>query len=219
MITRVPGIDVSRWQGEIDWHSVAEVGNRFAVIRATVGNQYTDPRFAVNWSSARDAGLLVSAYHVLKPMQSADSQMAHLRDVLGNRKADLPLVLDIELHDDLSNIEVTTRIRECLRGAERIDKRKPVIYTARWFWNIHVLSSSEWSQYDLWVANYDVDTPSLPTGWSECKFWQYSQEGNVPGISAKTDLNWFAGTHDELLQYSRGHRPQKSQTRRRVPKE
>lgn len=206
MTIKIPGIDVSRWQGEINWKSVATAGDRFAVIRASVGDQYTDPRFLINWNGAKDAGLLVSAYHVLKPTLSAESQMNHLRNTLGDRKSDLPLVLDIELHDGLAPADVTACIRECLKMVRRIDERKPIIYTAKWFWNNYVLPSSEWSQYDLWVANYDVSAPALPVGWNEWKFWQYSQEGKVPGIGAKTDLNWFAGTYDELLQYARGHR-------------
>jgi hypothetical protein len=99
-MTTTPGIDVSRWQGDIQWEKVASAGYRFAVIRATVGETYTDPRFDANWAGARDAGLLVSAYHVLKPEHPADSQVARLFETLGDRRADLPLVLDIELHGD-----------------------------------------------------------------------------------------------------------------------
>ncbi len=197
------GIDVSRWQGEIQWERVAGAGYRFAVIRATVGDNYTDPRFHANWIGAGNAGLLVSAYHVVKPEHPAESQIARLFETLNDRKANLPLVLDIELSGGLSPAEITTCIKDCLQRVEQMGGRKPIIYTAKWFWNAHVLPSSEWSEYDLWVANYGVSAPALPAGWSAWKFWQYSDKGSVPGISAaSTDLNWFAGTYEALLTYA-----------------
>ena len=197
------GIDVSRWQGDIKWEMVAAAGYRFAVIRATVGETYTDPRFHMNWAGARNAGLLVSVYHVVKPEHPADSQVARLLDALGDRRADLPLVLDIELHGGLGPADITACINDCLRKVEQTSGRKPIIYTAKWFWNSHVLPSPEWSAYDLWVAHYGVSAPALPTGWSEWRFWQYSDKGSVPGVSAgSTDLNWYAGTYEDLLKYA-----------------
>ena len=203
-MSRTPGIDVSRWQGEINWEMVAAAGYRFAVIRATVGDYYTDPQFCVNWSGARDAGLLVSAYHVVRPDASADSQIDRFFDALGDRKADLPVVLDIEVSGGVSPADITACIRHCLQKVEQMHGRKPIIYTAKWFWNYHVLPSSGWSEYDLWVANYGVSAPSLPAAWSGWKFWQYSEKGDVPGIgTGSTDLDWFAGSYEDLLEYAR----------------
>lgn len=71
-MSRRPGIDVSTYQGEINWKRVVAAGYRFASIRATLGNDRTDSRFYANWKGARDAGLLVSAYHVVKPYQPSD---------------------------------------------------------------------------------------------------------------------------------------------------
>lgn len=196
---KVPGIDVSRWQREIDWEKVAAAGYRFAVIRATIGNYYTDPRFYVNWDGAREAGLLVSAYHVLAPERPADSQMERFFDTLGPRAAHLPLVLDVELSREVSAEDITASVRACVDTIEEEDGRGPVIYTARWFWDRHVSESPDWADYDLWVAHYGVDSPSLPKGWDEWMFWQHSDHGEVPGIDASTDLNWFNGTHEELM--------------------
>lgn len=206
-MAKTSGIDVSRWQGEINWEAVAAAGYRFAVIRATIGNHYTDPRFYENWSGAKDAGLLVSAYHVVKPEHPADSQIERLFDVLDDRKANLPLVLDVELSDGLSPADVTACIRDCLQEVEDGDERKPIIYTARWFWNNQVLESPDWAEYDLWVANYGVSAPALPAGWDAWKFWQYSESGQVPGIAAATDLDWFAGSEEELLAYASAEPP------------
>lgn len=202
-MSRTPGIDVSQHQGQINWPMVAGAGYRFAFIRATIGNGFTDERFAVNWRHAKNAGLLVSAYHAVRPDQSAESQIDHLFAVLGDRRADLPLVLDVERDDGCSPAEITACLRECLRRVEQTHARKPIIYTAKWFWDPNVLPSPEWSQYDLWAAHYGVSTPTLPAGWSEWKFWQHSETGEVPGIgTGETDLDWFAGSHEDLLAYA-----------------
>lgn len=201
-MSTTPGIDVSRWQGKINWEAVAAAGYRFAVIRATIGNYYTDPRFYENWSNARDAGLLISAYHVVAPERPADAQIERFFDALGERKSDLPLVLDVELSRGVSQAGITACVKDCLQMVEQRDGRKPIIYTAKWFWNDRVLESPEWAAYDLWVANYGVSAPTLPAGWNEYKFWQYSDKGRVPGIAAATDLNWFAGSYADLLAYA-----------------
>ncbi|MDY0018914.1 MAG: GH25 family lysozyme [Anaerolineae bacterium] len=200
---KTAGIDVSRWQGEIDWTKVAAAGYRFAVIRATVGDQYTDPRFYVNWGRAKDAGLLLSAYHVLKPGTTPESQLAYFMGVVGERKADFPLVLDIEVADGLSSQKVTDSVRTSLQRLTELEGRKPIVYSARWFWSANVRPSAEWAAYDLWVANYGVSEPTLFDSWKTWRFWQYSEKGKVPGVqSTSTDLNWFAGSYDDLLAYS-----------------
>ncbi len=201
-MSTTPGIDVSRWQGEINWGMVAAAGYRFAIIRATVGNYYTDPRFYDNWSGARGAGLLVSAYHVVTPEHSAESQIARFFDVLDGRKANLPLALDVELSRGISPAGITACVKDCLREVKQEDGRKPIIYTAKWFWNHQVLESPQWSEYDLWVAHYGVSSPTLPAGWEEWKFWQHTDKGQLPGIAAETDVNWFNGSYDDLLAYA-----------------
>jgi lysozyme len=203
-MSRTPGIDVSRWQGEIDWERVATAGYRFAVIRATVGNYNTDYRFYVNWDEAREAGLLISAYHVVAPERPVDSQMVRFFDTLDGRVSDLPLVLDVELSRGVSPEDIAASVQACADLIEEEDGRKPVIYTARWFWDRNVLDGPRWAAYDLWVAHYGVESPSLPCGWDEWTFWQYSDHGQVPGIDVATDLDWFDGSYDDLLAYAGG---------------
>lgn len=200
-MANTPGIDVSRYQGEIDWKKVASAGYRFAVIRATIGDYYTDPRFYTNWSEARSAGLLVSAYHVVVATNYAKKQIDRFASVLGSRKADFPLVLDIERDDGVSKAANTACIQDCIREIVDFDSRKPIIYTAYYYWKDHVLASSDWGKYDLWVATYG-DKPMLPPGWTDWKFWQYSSNGKVPGSSASTDVNWFQGSYNDLVAYA-----------------
>lgn len=199
---RVPGIDISRWQGEVKWQQVAAAGYRFAIVRATIGDYYTDPRFFANWDGAREAGVWVSAYHVIAPKVSAEAQMLAFFNVLDDRISDLPLVVDVERDDGVDPAKITQVVRDCLREVEVREARKPIIYTARWYWNRFVQPSDEWKEYDLWVASYTTQ-PLLPRDWDTWRFWQYSESGDVPGSGSKsTDLNWFSGTADELIAYA-----------------
>ena len=169
-----------------------DAGYRFAFIRATIGDRYVDPRFDANWRAARDAGLLVSAYHAMTPDTPADDQVGHLFDVLDGRAADLPLAVDAERDDGQEPAEITRCLMDCLDAVASQDGRAPIVYTARWYWNRHVLTSVAWAAYDLWVASYTAK-PAMPSDWTAWRFWQYSERGRVPGIAASTDLNWFDG--------------------------
>jgi GH25 family lysozyme M1 (1,4-beta-N-acetylmuramidase) len=199
---RMPGIDVSRWQRQIDWTPVAEAGYRFVFIRATIGEDYVDPRFHINWEGARSVGLLVSSYHVLKPNVPPDDQIHFFFQTLGDRRGDLPPVLDVERDDGMDPDTITSCVRMALEGMEDHDSRRPIVYTARWCWDRLIRPSSEWQTYDLWVASYTSE-PWLPRDWDRWTFWQYSDRGNVPGVgSPSTDLNWFAGTPADLQRYA-----------------
>ena len=201
---RVPGIDVSRWQRQIDWERVAADGYRFAFIRATIGDDYTDPRFYVNWDGARLAGLLLAPYHVLTPNVPPGDQIDFFFQSLGSRRGDMPPVLDVERDDGARPDVITACVASALEMMEARDGRKPIIYTARWCWNRWVRSSPRWRAYDLWVASYTSE-PLLPRDWDTWMFWQYSDRGDVSGVGApSTDLNWFAGSWQELQQYSGG---------------
>jgi lysozyme len=205
-VAYTPGVDVSRYQGEIDWKKVAAAGYKFAAIRATVGDFYTDPRFYTNWTNAKKAGFLVVAYHVVVPYNYGDKQIHRYKDVLDGRENDLPVVLDIERHDNMSDAAVTHCIKDCIADVVLHFKRKPLIYTARYFWKDHVLPSSDWAKYDLWVASYTTGAPIMPPGWTTWKIWQYSGTGKVPGVSGDCDVNWFQGTYSDLINYA-GHKP------------
>jgi GH25 family lysozyme M1 (1,4-beta-N-acetylmuramidase)/uncharacterized protein YraI len=206
-MTNIPGIDVSRWEGEINWPLVAEAGYRFAVIRATVGDYYTDPSFYTNWNGAYAAGLLVTAYHVVVPNRYASAQTQRFFDVLGDRRSDLPLVLDVERVDNISPAGITACVLECNQKIQQKDSRNPIIYTAKYYWKDNILPTYDWSKNDLWIANYLVSSPSLAPGWTTWKFWQYDDKGKVNGVSSDVDLDWFNGSYADLISYSNQNPP------------
>jgi GH25 family lysozyme M1 (1,4-beta-N-acetylmuramidase)/uncharacterized protein YraI len=197
----VPGIDVSRYQGVVDWRAVADAGFKFAVARATLWDAKLDETFETNWSSARANGLLVSAYNVIKPDVPAAAQIDAFAQALVGHRWDLPPVLDIERDDQQTPEQITQCVRESLRLSEQRFGLKPMVYTAKWFWNKFVLPSSEWAQYDLWAASYGTAEVVLPDAWPTWKIWQYTSNGHTPGIAGEVDLNWFNGTYADLLKY------------------
>jgi GH25 family lysozyme M1 (1,4-beta-N-acetylmuramidase) len=208
-----PGIDVSHHQGKVDWAQVAAAGYRFAVIRATMGVSGVDTRFAENFDGARAAGLLVSAYHLVRPEHGGSAQAGHFLNLVGGRTLDLPAVLDVELDGSnrssanpqppRSKDEIAACVREAADALEAHYDRPPIMYTARWFWNRAVAFSPDWVRYPLWVAHYGTATPAVPVPWTAWQFWQHSATGQVPGIKGDTDLNMFDGSYESLLRFAR----------------
>jgi GH25 family lysozyme M1 (1,4-beta-N-acetylmuramidase) len=206
MANEVLGIDVSRWQGEIEWLRVAQAGYQYAVIRATVGDYYTDPKFDVNWRDAQEAGLFVTAYHVTVPGRAPAAQIDRFFKVLGNRDADLPLVLDVELNRKPGTTQIfgpaaiSDNVLRCADLCEQGDERRPIIYTAAWFWNANISRSAQWATYPLWVASYGGSQPRMPVDWRTWTFWQKSNAGRVPGVSSQNvDINTFNGSLDDFM--------------------
>lgn len=205
-MNRARGIDVSHWQGEVDWGAVRADNVSFAFIKATERDNFVDSRFSANWSGARDAGVLRGAYHFFRPTVNARDQAEHFADTVGDlEEDDLPPILDLETRDGVSNDRIIEAARAWLRAVENFLSRKPIIYTGPFFWNSHMLTAGEppaWArQHSLWVANYEVSQPILPSGFDTWTFWQFTDKGRVDGIDGNVDLNWFNGSHANLLEY------------------
>lgn len=192
----LPGIDVSHWQGAIDWSAVRADGVEFAFVKATEGGDYTDPRFAANWAGARQAGVVRGAYHFYRPQTDAMAQAAHFLRTVTLAPGDLPPVLDVEVTDGRSADAIGAGVRTWLQEVERVTGRRPILYTRASFWTAQM--GSGLGGYPLWVAHYGVASPRIPAGWSGWTFWQHSDAGRVDGISGGVDLNWFNGGRAEL---------------------
>lgn len=189
----VIGIDVSRYQGAVDWPEVKEAGYIFVAIRATVGDFMTDPQFYANWNGAKDAGMLVTAYHVVDPLRTPQSQVAHFMNTLNDRVPDLPLVLDCELDRGLAKQKIQANIE----AQVRLLPMTPLIYTNQSFGNNHMLGNCG---CELWVANYTAaPEPRLPKWWQTWRLWQHSCTGRIPGIDGDVDLDRFNGNRNEFM--------------------
>ncbi|MGH2621754.1 MAG: GH25 family lysozyme, partial [Anaerolineales bacterium] len=171
-----------------------------------IGHSYTDDRFAQNWLGARAAGIFRAAYHVLRPDHDPVAQIDRFASVVGEA-GDLPHVLDVELTGEQPDRVIRERTLACLRELEGRFGRKPLVYTADWFWTPHIGAQPGVADYDLWVAHYywpTVQEPKVPAGWSTWRLWQHSNRGQVAGIPARVDLDFFGGTMEELIAYAGG---------------
>jgi lysozyme len=193
----VQGIDVSERQGTVDWNAVKQAGKVFVFILATDGITWTDPDFATNWSGAKAAGLLRGAYHFYETDDDPTAQAQNFLSAVQLEPGDLPPVVDIERLDSGSTASQTVKdLQTWLDVVEQATGRTPIIYTSHGFWNS--LGTSAFGLYPLWIAEYGVQSPTLPAGWARWTFWQFSESGAVAGISGSVDLNVFNGSAAEL---------------------
>jgi lysozyme len=206
---RAAGIDVSQNDGVIDWKAVARAGYSFAFIRASYagkseGKPHIDRAFVTNWRQARDQGLLVSAYHYFVVQQDSTEQVEFFLNTFGARKPDFALTLDFGyILGARPKTQVNQFVSRAVQLIETQTGRKPMIYTGDWWWQPNMIRSTQWADYDLWAANYNNPTgPILPPDWKSWKFWQWSDEGRVPGIATQVDLNWFSGSAADLKHYA-----------------
>ncbi|MEZ4449353.1 MAG: GH25 family lysozyme [Nannocystaceae bacterium] len=195
----VPGIDVSAWQGVIDWQAVADSGVRFAVIRISDGTQYLDKYFDANWAEAQAAGLIVSAYQFFRPGQDAIAQAQLFLDTMGPLGPGILVpVLDVEDNDDLPPDAVAAQVAAWMYYVEAAIGARPMIYTGKYFWNDKAGGDTSFSEYPLWIAQWGPVCPDLPNAWSDWLFHQTSATGSIPGISGNVDTDLFNGDEAAL---------------------
>ncbi|MCM3174467.1 glycoside hydrolase family 25 protein [Paenibacillus sp. MER 99-2] len=207
MQTRTPGntqgIDVSRYQGTIDWAKVKASGMTFVFIKATEGRTYTDPNFQQNVAGALAAGMLVGTYHFFRGTSTeiAKAEAAHyantLQKVGGAKALQLPPVMDYENNPgNLSRAQMNTVAKAFLTELERLTGIKPIIYTGNSFAGNFDASLGT---YDLWIARYsNTRVPDDQPAWKRWTFWQYTDSGKVNGIAGNVDMNEFEGTAAQL---------------------
>jgi lysozyme len=209
----IPGIDVSHWQQTVDWDMVAAAGIRYAFIKATEGTNFIDDFFAPNWHGAKQAGILRGAYHFFHPKLDPKTQAKKFLSIVQLEPGDLPLVLDLEIHEDMSSGQIVNRSKIFLEELANATGRKPILYSSPSFLGSHFAGQGgnppAWTkEYILWIANYleyqPGRLPFIPKGWHPWTFWQHSASGRVAGIVGNVDLNWFDGTLEKLFQIA-GH--------------
>lgn len=197
----INGIDVSHYQGTVDWVKVKAAGIAFAYAKATDGNTYTDPQFKTNWQGMQAAGILRGAYHFYETNDDPVTQANNFISAVGSLNInDLPPVVDIEIFKGAyGSNSVTANLQIWLDTVEKALGHTPMIYTNPTFWNQTV--NADFSKYPLWIAEYDVNQPKIPDGWKQWSFWQSSQSGSVAGVTGKVDTDFFSGTMNELIEF------------------
>ena len=180
----IEGIDVSYYQGDIDWEEV-KTEKQFAIIRMGYGQKKKDDKYEEYYKGAKDAGVQLGAYLFSKAesVDDAEKEAEHALDLLKGKQFEWPIYYDIEA-DALNKGDVNAKL----------DKFCTILQENNYFCGVYSsasplkskFDSSVLAKYAVWVANYGVDHPSYSGDWG---IWQYSDKGKVSGIKADVDLD------------------------------
>jgi lysozyme len=200
----IQGIDVARYQGNIDFRAVYGSGIHFVFMKATEGKDYLDPNFRTNWQRAKEAGIPRGAYHFMTWCSLASEQAAwFIQNVPADPDA-LPPVLDLEWNNHSSckhrpsRADALEKIRVMLDAMERHTGKLPIIYTDI---NIHRdVMEGEHFPNAFWLRSTAAEPHERyrNRAWT---FWQWTQTGVVRGIKGEVDRNAFYGGQNEWIQF------------------
>ena len=193
----VHGVDVSRYQGDVDWKKARDHGVSFAFIKATEGGDRVDPRFDDYWRGARRAGLPVAPYHFYYFCTSPEDQAAWFIHNVPRAAVVMPPVIDMEWNPH----SPTCRTRpapavvrsDLARFASIIQAhygRRPIIYTTVDFHRKNL--EGHFAGYDFWLRSV-ADNPDKVYDGRDWTFWQYTGTGIVPGVPGQADISVFSG--------------------------
>jgi lysozyme len=194
----IHGIDISRWQADLDWAQVRDAGTRFVFIKATEGGDHLDPNFARNYAGAKAAGIPVGAYHFVYWCRPAQEQAQWFVQHFPRDEDALPPVLDVEWNGHSTTCarkipreQALEKIKLMLTELERHTGKRPIIYTDITF-HAEVLEG-ELNDYPFWIRSVAAE-PHERYSNRRWTFWQYTTTGRVPGIRGDVDRNAFHGS-------------------------
>lgn len=196
---QIKGVDVSHYQGEIDWSVLAKQDIRFAYIKATEGSAYRDERFAENWLAASQTNLRIGAYHFFSFDSNGHTQAENFMGAVESVEGMLPPAVDVEPYGKhrIPDDSVLDELACWIYDIEVAYGIKPVIYTTKDLYN---LLHSTFPEYDIWIRSV-YTPPSKGMTWS---FWQYSNRMRLDGYSGEErfiDMNVFFGSEDDFQIY------------------
>ena len=209
------GIDVSAWNGNINWGKVSKSGVKYAWVKHTEGQTHANSGHKENMLGARNNNVIAGAYHFGRPDTNRDE---NLQDAVreaewflknySHKTGDLIPVLDVEKGmktDDNYNVEWSLKWLEVVENALGC---KPMVYTAKWAEDLYLLRAdksllAELAKYPVWWASYNEGVEPVRWNgkiWKEWDVWQFTGSGSTDGIKGRCDRNWMAGGQlDSLL--------------------
>jgi len=199
------GVDVSHYQGEVDWKALEDQGIDFAFIKATEGSSHLDGKFSENWTAAENTGLYTGAYHFFSFDSAGQTQADWYIQTVGNLDGRLAPAVDVEYYGDkeINPPEKKLVIRELQEFLDTVEGEyhvKPIIYTTYKVYRRYI--ADEFEEYPLWIRNVYY-SPNLDMK-EEWQFWQYTDRAVLAGYAGTEkyiDLNVFDGNEDGLKEY------------------
>ncbi|MCH5176667.1 MAG: glycosyl hydrolase family 25 [Prevotellaceae bacterium] len=190
----ITGIDVSHYQGQINWAEVARDPQvQYVFLKMTEGNSMVDNTYAYNLREARRHGLKVGVYHFFRANVTAEAQFRNFMSVYRKQDQDLLPFVDVELSNGVSDHVFVSRLRELLELITKAIGRRPVIYTGKHYYQKY-LNTDYFRQYQYFIASYTAQPPMLANN-DDYTIWQYSSKGRVRGIRGDVDMSCFMGKH------------------------
>lgn len=186
------GIDVSEWQGRINYAEVAASGIEVVYIRASEGTGYIDPYFRENYEQAKANGLKTGFYHYVtaRNTEEASEEANFFVSNIKGTEPDCKLAMDFEVFGNLSKEEINEISEVFLETVEELSGKECVIYSDAY--NARETFSEELAEkYAIWVADYFVEEPANNGKWSFWVGFQYSDRGRINGISGNVDRDYF----------------------------
>lgn len=208
------GIDVSRWQDnnstaqQMNFTKAVAMGAKFVFIKSSQ-RLWTDEDILYNWKTAKRAGLLRGAYHFLDWDVSPKAQAQYAWSIIKDDPGELPPVIDFEYWNPPPT-NAYDLLWQYVVEMERLSRKKPIIYTGAFFWDVHGSDAAVWKNYPLWIASYSTqeymeNNMARLTPWDRWTFWQYTSKGDGLAFGAESldlDMNWFNGSLNDLLVFS-----------------
>lgn len=201
----VKGVDVSAYQGTIDWKTLAAQDIDFVFIKATEGSTFVDRNFAYNYAAAQDMELRVGVYHFFSYDSEGGTQADNFIRTVEPCEGMLPPVIDLEFYGDKKEnpppqADVRRELDVFIEKIMEYYGMKPVIYATEKSYGLYLEGAYE--EYDIWIRNVYIP-PGLPDGrkWT---FWQYTDRGYLEGYQGDEkyiDMNVFCGTKEEFENY------------------
>jgi lysozyme len=192
------GIDVSEFQGRIEWDKVDKMEVkyplRYVFIRATAGDDRIDREFLRNWKGAKNNKIIRGAYHYYRPNENSLEQAKFFIKAVQLQKGDLPPVLDIEkLPRNQSIDSLKVGLKRWLVAVEKHYGVKPIIYSSEKYYDDFL--KDEFDDYLFWIANYNFYREKIKDDWL---FWQFTEKATIPGIDTNVDVNIYNGDLEQL---------------------
>ncbi len=186
------GIDVSEFQGNINYNEVKNAGIEIVYIRSSEGTNFIDPFFKTNYENAKANGLKVGFYHYVtaRDTESAIQEADFFASVIEGTSPDCKLAMDFEYFDGLSTYEVNEISITFLNRLQQVTNKDVIVYSDAY--NAQNVFNKEVASYPLWIADYFVSTPAPNDNWNFWVGFQYSDIGNIPGISGRVDLDQYS---------------------------
>lgn len=185
------GIDVSSWQGEIDFLQVKASGIEVVYIKSSEGFRSVDSYFEQNYANAKNAGLKVGFYHYVtaRSVEDAVKQANFFVSTISGKNPDCKLAMDFESFGSLGREEINQIALTFMQTVKNVSGKDVIIYSDEY--NANSTFESNLAIYPLWVAQYEVSEPTVREHWSNWAGWQYTDRGEVPGISSYVDRDKF----------------------------